>query len=384
MMAHNTSSFVNRLHRHEAGFTLVELMVGLVIGILATLAIAQVMSSAEGNKRGTTSGSDAQVAGALALFGLQREIEMAGYGISSTKSAIGCALSARYGGAAVASFPNLMAPVVITQGAGGAPDTVQVLSSGTKRFAVPMRAIPPYYNPEDQNPGGPSFGVPVSSALGVQKGDLVANIVDSTQPCEVFEVTDEPAAGRLPREDNGRWNSNKFPTLALTKTSFVVNLGQLNAKRFGVTNNTLWARDYDLSKRDWSDPQELQAGVVNMQALYGKDTNADGRVDRFDTVTPTTNAEWEQVLAVRLAVVVRSGQYERNPVTDNASGDLDGELWWDVGRGKAVTVDGAVDCLSGSKCLKLKVNFADNAEWKHYRYKVFDTVVPLRNMVWDE
>ena len=68
------------------GFTLVELMVGLLIGLLASLAVMQVMWSSEGQKRTTTSGSDAQVDGALALSALQRAIQPAGYGFAARSS----------------------------------------------------------------------------------------------------------------------------------------------------------------------------------------------------------------------------------------------------------------------------------------------------------
>ena len=52
------------------GFTLVELMVAMVIGLVTTLVITQVLAFSEGQKRTTTSGSDAQVNGSLALYTL--------------------------------------------------------------------------------------------------------------------------------------------------------------------------------------------------------------------------------------------------------------------------------------------------------------------------
>ena len=80
---------------------------------------------------------------------------------------------------------------------------------------------------------------------------------------------------------------------------------------------------------------------------------------------------------VRIAVVARSEVREKDPVTT-----LDPV--WDVGT--ATTVSGTAACSTGSarKCLTLtlpKPNTTDT-EWQHYRYKVYDTVVPLRNVVW--
>ena len=62
---------------HQTGFTLVELMVGLALALITTVIVAQVMWAAEGNRRTTTQGSDAQVNGALALYTLQRDLQMA-------------------------------------------------------------------------------------------------------------------------------------------------------------------------------------------------------------------------------------------------------------------------------------------------------------------
>jgi type IV pilus assembly protein PilW len=123
----------------------------------------------------------------------------------------------------------------------------------------------------------------------------------------------------------------------------------------------------------YTGPIDLFANVVNLQAYYGKDTGfpANGAIDSWDTTTPTTNAGWRQVRAVRVAVASRSVQYEKEEVT--ATNPL-----WDVGADSVIL--GAASC-GASKCLELKVD--QLADWKHYRYKVFDTIVPLRNMLWN-
>ena len=94
-------------------------------------------------------------------------------------------------------------------------------------------------------------------------------------------------------------------------------------------------------------------------------------VDLWNTVTPTSNADWRQVLAVRIAIVARSAQFEKEDVTR-------GNPLWDVGA--TVTVAGSAACGS-SRCLTLKVD--DEPDWQRYRYKVFDTVIPLRNLLWN-
>ena len=54
------------------GFTLIELMIGMAIGLLSTLAITQIMVTSQGQRRSAASGSDAQVSGMLALSTLRQ------------------------------------------------------------------------------------------------------------------------------------------------------------------------------------------------------------------------------------------------------------------------------------------------------------------------
>ena len=101
--------------------------------------------------------------------------------------------------------------------------------------------------------------------------------------------------------------------------------------------------------------------IVQLQAQYGKDLNNDGTVDVFDETTPASTAEWAAVLALRIAVVSRSSLYEKDPVSPATI-----RLWDDSAASPTTT--GPVWTLT--------------ADERHYRYKVFQTVIPLRNMIW--
>ena len=114
------------LRRHSSGFTLVELMVGVTLALITTVIVAQVMLNSEGNRRTTTQGSDAQVNGALALYTVQRDLQMAGYGVVNNPAALGCEVRGQYGANAARTFT--LAPVVITAGAtANVSDSVTIL-----------------------------------------------------------------------------------------------------------------------------------------------------------------------------------------------------------------------------------------------------------------
>ena len=68
--------------RAFAGFTLVETMVALVIGLLATFIVMQVFAISEGQKRTIMGGADAQSDAAVVLYLIERDLRQAGYGLS--------------------------------------------------------------------------------------------------------------------------------------------------------------------------------------------------------------------------------------------------------------------------------------------------------------
>jgi type IV pilus assembly protein PilW len=366
----------------QAGVTLVELMVGMVVGLLAVLVISQVMLTSEGHKRTATGGADAQVGGALALYTLQRDLEQAGYGIASNPSIFGCPLSARFNGAVVAGFAPRLEPVVITpqasRPAGSVGDSIRILSSSADTFAMPIRLLPPQYVP-----GSQAFNV--QSIVGFRQGDLaLAAKTDITQPCAVFQVTGVPAANALPRADNATWNAVGTPSTSYTGGDVVINLGQLLDNVYEINGSALQLSSFTAATPAARAIRDLQTDIVQMRAFYGRDTsapppgaNTDGTVDIFDTTTPTTAAGWERVLSVRIVAVARSSTFEREIVTT-------ANPLWSVGEAPATT--GAVSCLGGGPavCIELDVGagVGGDVPAKHYRYKVFETIVPLRNILW--
>ena len=85
-----------RIPNRHAGFSMVEMMIGLVIGMIAVIVMMQVFSVSEGYKRTTTGGDDAQNNGAIALYALQRDIRQSGLGASAFQL-IGCNVTLRAG-----------------------------------------------------------------------------------------------------------------------------------------------------------------------------------------------------------------------------------------------------------------------------------------------
>jgi len=368
--------------RRQRGLSLVELMVGAAIGLLGTVVIMQMAAFAEGHKRSTTSGSDAQVNGAIALYTLQRDLAMAGYGLVPNLGGLGCPIKAKFGSN---SFTWNLAPVTITAGTAGMPDQITLLGSSKSIYAVPTRVV------VDHPPTAANFFV--DSTLGVAEGDLMVAVpatIDANNWCSVLQVTRDTSGGSgtgngggqgqnqvLHNSGNdGPWNQpggqTIFPSSGYRVGSYLLNLGQMRNRTYSITNDfTLRQTDFNTTTATAVN-NDLLPQIVNLKAFYGKDTNNDQVVDTYDVTTPTNAAGWAQLRTVRLALVARSAQFEKDEVTSAGP-------QWEVGSEPAVA--GSATCASGSgQCIALKVDHIP--DWKHYRYKVFEVVVPLRNMLW--
>lgn len=341
------------------GVTLVELLVGMTIGLLSVVIITQVMAVSEEQKRTTSSGSDAQVNGALALSSLQREIRMAGYGLSGAAFATGCQIAGKFKGADIAPATSwMLAPIQITQGTDGGPDSIRVMRSNARDFALPLLVA------EEHKKSDTAFVMRNIVTGAARAGDLMLVVPPDPAAnwCTLFAANPAPSdrsIGHLAGA-GGDWNSapdqSAFPG-TYPPGSVVINTGSFVNDLYSIVGSQLRRTSFVSATNTWSDPEPMFSQIVDLQAVYGKGAN--GVVTDWNDTDPKSAAEWQSVLAVRIALVARSAQFEKTEVTNAAP------TW---------TFDG-----------KTTQQFAldkTDADWKHYRYKVYETVVPLRNVLW--
>ncbi|HEX6020326.1 MAG TPA: PilW family protein [Burkholderiaceae bacterium] len=377
----------------QRGMTLVEVMVALLLGLVTTYFISQVFAVAEGQKRTATFGSDAQVNGSVALHTLRRNIKSAGYGVVSAPSALGCPITGRYGtsGSTTAAPSMVLAPLIITPGtsASAPSDRIEVLTSTKSTFAAPVKINATH----QEGDAYPSFVVLDGSSHGVKVGDTILAIPtdwSSTTKCLLLTVNEDTSVvdttlsrTRIPHVASpsaSSWNatnSSDWPVGGFQSNSLIVNFGDPRRMVFSVSGDKFQVDTW--TQAGIGATEQLNSGIVLLKALYGRDTDANGTVDVYDTTTPTNNAEWRNVLSVRLAVVARSGQREKDEVTA-------AEPTWNAAGGAAVTYDaypGATTaCAAGAATCDLPLPISQLNDWKHYRYKVFDTAVQVRNLMW--
>jgi type IV pilus assembly protein PilW len=116
---------------------------------------------------------------------------------------------------------------------------------------------------------------------------------------------------------------------------------------------------------------EIMDGVINIQARYGVDgsdgTTPDGLIQdtEWQTSDPT---DWSRLLAVRVALLTRSQQFERDYVAALPK-------WWG-GNFTMFNIDGT----TGAAPTDALTNSPN--DWRGYRYRVYEKIIPLRNIIW--
>lgn len=375
-----------RLRSSHAGFTLIEIMVGLGIGMLATVIIIQVITVFEAQRRTTTGSADAQTNGAIALYNIARELQMAGYPLLPvTDSPLECT-TLSINGVADATTPNRLSPVAITDdvvgtGANASPSDVITIRYGDSQ----MGGVPTQIT---TTPVG--LVVPVLSNVGCKPptgtpGDIT--VITQGTACYMSNVT------------NVTGNAFGAMSVTLTNTTGAVGgstvnlacLGTWHEVTYRVNGGNLERCDLPIAIANGGNCNLVVpnvnfvpsvVGIVNLQVQYG--ISASGLVNSdpaFNQVTQWVNASgvtWSaptvvnrnRIKAVRIAVVARNAKLEAGVVTATCS-SLNSATPTGLCAWAGVTSSApAIDLSHG------------DPTWQSYRYRVFETIIPLRNVVW--
>lgn len=379
----------------EQGFTIVEMMVGMMVGLIATVVMFQVFAVSEGQKRSTTNAGDAQQAGVFSVFQLERDTRMAGYGFNNT-TFFNCLTNAWYEPANQA-FNFRLLPVTVKNGLAGAPDEVSIFYGNSDIFHAAVELL---------NDAPATGDIKPKNRFPFQKGDLIV-LGQVGRDCTLAQVQALPpgvagneyisrnsgpyvdaegttrmtkynnAGGVPPGTTYGKWNpassSGAKATILGSDPTMVT---------YRVTNNKLEV--VNALVPDNTENVEIADNIVQFQAQFGYDGDAtptDGNVSPTAAIRPlidtalaqdqwgdampngATAAQWSRVVAVRYAIVARSTQPERpDPVTGVCNATDTFPKWSSAGN--------------------VDIDVSAEPEWKCYRYRTFEVTVPIRNLLW--
>jgi type IV pilus assembly protein PilW len=369
--------------RRMSGMSLMEILVAMAIGLIGIVVITQTYLVNENYKRSTASAGGAQTNGSLALYTIERDARMSGWGIAWS-AVLGCGgLQWYYEGEGYSppfgTLPAItMAPVVIADGGAGA-DTITVLYGSGPERVIPATLL--------ATMGSPGDGLQVDNPQGFSSnpGDLV--LVVQGNVCAMMQIT-QVGGGQLqhaaaPTAPYNPAGGGSLPTFG--STAQVFNLGRPFVNTYTINNGALelaslfTATSSTVVPSYTPTPVRIVDNIVDLQAEYGKDNGLDNGtvanavfvadddiVDRYDNVTPANATEWQQVLSVRIGVLARSEHYVKPDSPGTPCTATTAAPTW--GGGQAFPALGDLtDTANPARC---------------YGYRVFETVVPLRNMIW--
>lgn len=361
---HLNHKFSSTPNTHQQGFSLVEIMVGLVIGLVVTLAVMQVFSVFEGQKRSTMGTADAQTNGNIALYNIQRDVQLAGFGLPMMDAANPPMRCTSLATAA-------LSPVTITDGgaAAGASDTLVVRYGNSASAGIPAVILAGGVVKPSPSLAAPTARVNVSNNMGCAVGDVV--MVTRGTACVIVGTT--AAGGALALPDNTHIDLRDGSDASIQDGASVSCLGNWASYTYSITSNQL-ARQVNAGTVDPN-----VAEIVNMQAQYG--VSASGLDNKITSWVPATGATWgatltqanrNRIKAIRVAIVARNGLLEKEVVSTACSGT-------DTANPTGVCAwEGAADNPAPT------IDLSNIASWDHYRYRVYETIIPIRSIIWNK
>lgn len=353
--------------RDQRGFSLVEIMVGMVIGMIGIIIIMQVTSVFEARKRTTSSGDDAQNIGAITLSSIQKELSQAGYGLSVSQL-IGRPLTIPASGARPALPLGSLQPVTINPAvlaaavgfeAANTADMIMLIYGNSNNVEGTVinnsTATLPY-----EVSLGAGVGAQTDGGRGYTVGDYVIPSQSGvTNPHNIYRVITSAASNVVavtpgPTAQDTLWyipgGGKELPVLFnLGSSPSMPVFAVINAPNNNPPiNHALGVCDY--FRTDC-------ANVANWTQLAGD-------VYAFHAACASTTS-------VRIVLVTRNAQYDPNQVTATMP------TWINAA---GLNTNMATPTANGTWDSTLAPD--GNPKWQHYRYKTFESIVPLRNAIW--
>ncbi|WP_036167446.1 PilW family protein [Massilia sp. 9096] len=375
------------------GFSLVELLVSIVIGLIALLFAVRLMSGSEQAQRAEVGGSDAMQNGMVALFSMSRDAGQAGFGLNDPiltgcdtvlSAGAGYTLATALRGSATV---HPLAPVIIESN-GQDPDRISFYAGSSMGGTGSVRTVDTYA-------GATSLSID-RVPFGFGKGDVIVVAPEqSGGQCALAQLSVDP--NLLPTKsvqfDTGAdypFNSGQLGIAAPAGATRVFDLGPSSSLGFHT-----WSVDTGVLKLSATDvpgsgqtPASVADNIVSIKAQYGFDTRAGAAFTPASGMSVTqwsssmisadgdsvvgTAGDYARIAAVRIAVVARSKAPEI------------------AGSGGVCTATTALPVVFASAsgnaaAIPVTVNVAvagNSVDWRCYRYRVFETIVPLRNFGW--
>jgi type IV pilus assembly protein PilW len=333
--------------RRSRGFSLIELLIGLVISMMGLAAVSTMMMNFSKKRTSIAQTLAAQDNGVMALYRLERDLGQAGYGLMPLQ---GCATIAN--GASPSFTPY---PVVITDGGTGSSDTITV--KGTS----PASGVPGTELDTSSGTSMTSVQYNVRSSVGFSVNDFVVSNI----ACAMTQITSVSATAL------GYTYASVLPTSASAGyLAYFGQAGEFFNRQYGIGPTAMTVADYPAFSTN-----NLVDNIVFLKAQYGLSNAATGSpatVTRWvsggttlnGTTCVGTSVHPACVVALRVGVVARSAVAGPETVDQLSSLPVLPQI------------------MSGATEIGAAVTYSVTAANNTVRYRAYSTIIPLKNVIW--
>lgn len=339
---------MNTSRRRQRGFSLVDTLVGLTVGLVVAATAMGTASFMEGRTRVSIGSNSVLVNGALGLGPIDNEVRNAGLGIMSRQQFACPSFNINYKGT-VRSDGVALYPAMIVAG-DGAADTLSVVYLDSLTSATYAQVLLPMTKDDADLKVALAPDATVGAVLLLQ--DTL-----STSPCTVRDVVTRSSTdfGTNLTIAAGTFKGNGFTNPVLySENSHAYASRRFAWTTFRVKNNTLEEVD------KLSDTSTVIAdGVIGLKAQYGITDGSTATVSSWVNATGTwatpAASDMTRVRAIRIGLVLRSQERD-----SSCAGTTSTWAYWPGGP----TLD-----------------VSANTDWKCYSYRTFHQIIPMINVV---
>jgi type IV pilus assembly protein PilW len=302
-----TGKFITARHRRIArGFSLVEMMVAITIGLIILAAVSAVFVSSKRSYSTQDRLARLQENARFAIQFLTRDIRMAGYSgcakdITNVNNTLNNSASFVY--SAQIPIEGIENAASTWSPSGSSSSGLTNMKSNTDAIAIRL-ADTSQIEQVTQVMQSETDVINVASAANLPTDSIV--MVSDCSNADVFQVTSN-ASSALAHATGGASPGNSTQTLSKLYDT-AAQVMNFHTRVYYVQNRSdgtpaLYMQD------NGGTSQELVEGVESLQITYGVDTDADGVPNVYLTAGAaglSSTADWAKVKSVRIGILVRT------------------------------------------------------------------------------
>jgi type IV pilus assembly protein PilW len=344
--------------REQSGLSIVEVMVGLMVGTLITLAAWGSMIFYEANRRAAVGGNGALENALATALAVQRDVKAAGLGFVFAGTPSCTTINVFHDGATVADGAPI-SPAVIEDGGAGS-DRISIAYSGSILGGAPVQMI--------AGLGDPSDPIRVNTTGTITSGNLVlVASANSAEPCTLMQASLATVAGfgtEITRTA-GEWNPGDPGSTFSHAPAYAANSNVIRADGFTWVTYRVSNANLEVVNNLTGAVDVLAENVVLLKAQYGTSNGAAAHIEQWTSATdawvpPLDAPHISAVRAIRILVLARSPHRERPAAGGTCDATSTAPPGWPGGAALDLSAD---------------------PDWQCYRYKRLLLTIPLKNVI---